>query len=319
MSIEQKILNIVADVQPLEKTAYNDISKYHYTPEADVKNYIRPFLVREKLLLTYSVFQQEEASGHAKIVLGYKFTDVSTKEVLEGMWCGGAFNHSGYAIQTAITAAVKQFLLTIFHIPTYDDLEAISGCTPQKKEEKVVETSKEEQMERDVPPVVDQEKLKEKEDVTPGTKRRGRNAKKAVESVEKISEKTSTQQSFDIPEELPVRPQDPISKPSEDFSGVKGRDWKDEDGKPVEIPVEPTTEPTIEPTTEAPKEAVPTVQKKHLLDIQHMLAGLAENSIMSIEESVVSLIPPEQDIYYAHKIDPETKESKTMYAIKTPK
>jgi len=283
MSIEQKILNIVAVVEPLEKTAYNEISKYHYTPEADVKNYIRPFLVKEGLLLTYSVFQQEEAAGHAKIVMQYKFTDVSTKEVLEGMWCGGAYNHSGYAIQTAITAAVKQFLLTIFHIPTYDDLEAVSGCTPETKGIKLPSDGSvsaiSDTSEVEVPPVVNQDKLQEQKEVVPGTKRRGRNARKALESVEQISEKTG-----DIQQELPI---------------------------PEELPVAET------PSHEAFLQ--PAVQKKHLLDIQHMLAGLAEGTIMAIEESVVSLIPETQDIYYAYKEDKESGEKKIVWAIKTPK
>lgn len=306
MSIEQKLLNITAAVAPLGKTAYNELSKFAFTPEADVKNYIRPFLVNEGLLLTYSTIECSEATGHAKVILEYCFTDVITKEQFRGRWEGSAFNHSGYAVAMAITSATKQHILTTFHIPTYDDPEKV-GVKPEDPPIKAesgahLQTSPGAEM----PPIVDEKKLEVPTETVPGNTRKARSSKKALASVENIAEKTAGSP--------PSDESHAAGYDGSDKAASNGRDWK---GGPEELPQRPSYQldlavPAIE-TSPAP--AVKESRYK-LVDITHMLPGLADGSLMAITKSDSTLVPMDKDVYYAFKLNAVSMEQETIYAVK---
>lgn len=169
MTLAERMFSIMSEVRPLEKTERNDVSGYTYVPEASVKDYIRGLLVKYRVLLTYDIIEGNDVNGKSVVTLRYVFLNIdNTDEEVTGTWIGEGFNHSGYAVATAITSAVKQHLMTQFLIPSYDDPERVNGTSTKNL------TSTEKPMEERMP-------LEDKEPEIPPRRRRPSDAVKGIE------------------------------------------------------------------------------------------------------------------------------------------
>lgn len=183
MNIYEKLLTIIEGVERLPKTAYNEKDKYNYVPEALVTEYLRKKLCENKLVMIWNNVRTEFVGDNkVKATMKYEIFDVETKEKINGEWRGEGVSVQGYATSIAITTAIKQAQMKLFMIPT-EDAEQITGSSPQPKD-----TPPEEKPSVEIPSIVPAEISAVPEE--PGTKRRVRSPKKAVNKiVEEIPEK----------------------------------------------------------------------------------------------------------------------------------
>ena len=148
-NVSRKLLNAIRAVGgKVEKTGYNNFSKYAYITESDVNEAILPALLAEGLLLTTSIESLVETpSGpdsknrFATVHLNHKIIDTESGEVLELKSAGTAADTLDKAIYKAYTGSCKYFMLKTFLISGDDtDPENDSTAKPVAPPPKVVAT-----------------------------------------------------------------------------------------------------------------------------------------------------------------------------------
>lgn len=134
----QKILNVVSNMEAVEKSGYNNHQKYSYSTEEDLVNGIRKLLVSNKLIVLTSSETKEilklnktdkNASNGLKETLvavvntKHKIIDVETGEFEEVTSTATGWDDTDKMTFKAITGALKYFIGKNFLVPSKDDAE----------------------------------------------------------------------------------------------------------------------------------------------------------------------------------------------------
>lgn len=131
-SLLAKLVAIMANVDNIPKSGWNEAQKYHFVTEADVTNYLRPALASSGILPVVSLLDTKEretttASGkqilltHA--VISFTLYDVETGQNLKIYMSGSGTDMGDKGIYKAVTGAVKYALMKTFMVAGSDDPE----------------------------------------------------------------------------------------------------------------------------------------------------------------------------------------------------
>lgn len=149
MSIHQKLLNIQAEIKPVEKNGKNTFHKYDYVTINDVYCEINPALVKhgvthyvsivsstvetEPRIKTVNGDNVQEYYNKASVILELVLTDAETGNELKIQGAGYAEDKaSDKALYKAITGGHKYLLLHAFNLPTDNDPENEKAPTPDE-------------------------------------------------------------------------------------------------------------------------------------------------------------------------------------------
>jgi hypothetical protein len=124
-----KLAAVMAAVERVPKSGWNDFHKYHYATEADLSDAVRSNLAKNGVMLIPSVDKIEwrgvqTKNGEEKIAtLTVRFTATDGKDKIEFTVIGEGQDRGDKATYKAMTSAMKYALVKLFLIPTGDDPE----------------------------------------------------------------------------------------------------------------------------------------------------------------------------------------------------
>lgn len=132
----KKILAVQKQLQPLEKTGWNDFQKYSYTTAGDVLSPVHKACSEQGLIAIADCIESHIEPGRASVVVRLTIVDTDTGESLNVSAPGYAEDYSwkdnrptgDKAVYKAITGATKYAVRSCFCLPSDDDPER----TPQR-------------------------------------------------------------------------------------------------------------------------------------------------------------------------------------------
>lgn len=133
-NLVQKLVEIMAVIQRIEKKGWNDFHKYHYLREVDLVEALREEFTSRGIILIPSVrgYKHDvrlKADGKVDGILTtaemtFKFIDSITGETESFDWAGTGEDKGDKGLYKAFTGAEKYFLMKTFLVPTGDDPES---------------------------------------------------------------------------------------------------------------------------------------------------------------------------------------------------
>lgn len=128
MSLSQKLLKVVEQVERVPKSGYNAFNKYNYVQEADLLDYIRPLMVQNHIIFGFNVEEiKTEESGkgimaYAKCRFSLIDADNPEDRIESTVW-GSGYDTQDKGLYKAYTGATKYFLMKSNLVSTGDDPE----------------------------------------------------------------------------------------------------------------------------------------------------------------------------------------------------
>ena len=132
-SIYGKIVNVMKEVQYIQKKGFNTHFRYKYATEADVNEKIREEFCKQNVVMTPDIVHSEirehvNRSGNTeyitKVDMEFTFVDADTGDYFVICSSGEGQDTGDKGIYKAIAGAQKYVLMKLFMIPTGDDPEA---------------------------------------------------------------------------------------------------------------------------------------------------------------------------------------------------
>lgn len=127
--IAQKILNIMAQVQPVIKSKTNEEQGFDYAGLSDIILCVRESMIKEKVIMLPQELTDINIRGNdVSIKMIYRFFDVEAdpkgkNEYIDVQVAGQGLDSNGWGIYKALSGAYKYALTQTFSIPTLDDAE----------------------------------------------------------------------------------------------------------------------------------------------------------------------------------------------------
>lgn len=141
MTLVQKLYNVMASIDEIQKDKTNDFHKYNYASEYAIKKVVHEQLVKERILFKLeinsvtSIYKSSVNSNNESfkerdstlIEVNYTFINVDDQsDGLTGQFFAEGKDSGDKGIYKAITGAIKYILTSTFLIPTGDDVENTS-------------------------------------------------------------------------------------------------------------------------------------------------------------------------------------------------
>lgn len=123
--IGDKIIKIMSEIKPIEKTGVDEEKKYKFAKSEDIIAMVNPLLVKYKVIIVPVKVVNFSAQGHKVfITMKYQFIDVETpeKETIEVEIPGSGFDEKGRAVYAALTGAYRYAMQEVFAIPIVDEI-----------------------------------------------------------------------------------------------------------------------------------------------------------------------------------------------------
>lgn len=132
-----KLARVMAKVNRLPKTGWNDYQKYHYASDADVSDLIRPLLASEGVAFFAEMISVERRENKWLCQFSFTFADSENGEIWNCLWWAEADDKTDKGLAKAATSGLKYFLLKNFIIGTGDLAdEPDAGPAPEARQEK---------------------------------------------------------------------------------------------------------------------------------------------------------------------------------------
>ncbi len=132
-NLTQKILNVIAEIKPVEKDGVNSFHNYKYVSDAQIISMIRGLLVKHKLCIIPDqvecsqekgiIVDGKETSSTTTVKINYLIIDVESGEQITVSTYGQGCDKGDKGVYKAATGSGKYLYLKLFKIPTEDDPE----------------------------------------------------------------------------------------------------------------------------------------------------------------------------------------------------
>jgi hypothetical protein len=137
-NLVEKLAAVMAKVERVPKTGWNDFHKYKYATEADITDAVRAEMAAQGVMLFPSVehidwkdMPTKSGAVERLATMTVKFTATDGKDSVSFTVLGEGQDRSDKATYKAMTGATKYALLKLFLIPTGDDPEREESEKPQ--------------------------------------------------------------------------------------------------------------------------------------------------------------------------------------------
>ena len=134
LSLANKILKIMQDVEYLQKDNVNSFHKYKYITEAKVSKVFRDKFIEYKMILIPSAKYHDMENGITNIDMTVAIICCETGEKIEVPWAGQGADKGDKGMYKAFTGGLKYFLMKTFMLPTGDDPEKFNPELEQEKQ-----------------------------------------------------------------------------------------------------------------------------------------------------------------------------------------
>lgn len=141
LNLYQKLAKIMGEVDKIEKTGKNSQQGYDFVEQAVVLATLRPKLAEHNIVIVPTVTNHEiERFTNTKgttvfhTVLSTKYRVVNgdnPTEDIEAEWRGEALDYSDKAVNKAMTASQKYFLMKLFNVSDKDDPDQDHPLVPK--------------------------------------------------------------------------------------------------------------------------------------------------------------------------------------------
>ena len=132
-SLAKKVVEIMAEIEPLTKDGYNAAHDYKYTYQAQVLDMVRKLLVEKGIAIFPNVVSSEILPDKSrggmnitKVIIDYTLVDSESGEFATLRWDGQGADTTDKGIYKAYTGTNKYFMLQTFGIPMIDDVDSSS-------------------------------------------------------------------------------------------------------------------------------------------------------------------------------------------------
>lgn len=139
-SLYQKMTAVMGKLERLPKSGWNSFHKYHYVTDADVMDVLRVNLAEVGVAFLPNIVNVVRDTNRVTVEIALTLTDADTGEMITATWFGEANDRKGTddkAIQKAVTAAVKYFLLKTFLIGTGDEAQDTDSGVGDARQAKI--------------------------------------------------------------------------------------------------------------------------------------------------------------------------------------
>lgn len=124
--IGEKIIKIMGEIQPIEKTELDEEKNYK-TPKSDeVIAMVNPLLVKHKvIILPIKVTNFVPQGNKIFLTMKYQFIDIEDpqRDCIEVEIPGGGFDEKGRAVYAALTGAYRYAMQETFAIPIKEEVK----------------------------------------------------------------------------------------------------------------------------------------------------------------------------------------------------
>lgn len=140
----KKILKVLAGVEKIEKSGYNQHQKYHYSTEQDLIGAVKKLLIDNNLIILtdsetkevikLNKYDKGQISGENLVTVvntRHTFCDTETGYTFSVQSTGTGFDNTDKGAFKAVTGAMKYFISKNFMVATEDDPEN-DGVTAPK-------------------------------------------------------------------------------------------------------------------------------------------------------------------------------------------
>lgn len=135
ISIYNKLFNILNELNGVGQNGYNSFHKYKYTKQEDIIDAIKPLLIKNKLLITNEVIEEETIEVMVgaskgvlcKVTLEFTITDLDSMAQIKQKYRGHGMDVGDKGIYKAMTGAEKYFYMKNFLISSGNDDPEYNG------------------------------------------------------------------------------------------------------------------------------------------------------------------------------------------------
>lgn len=124
-SLAGKLVSVMSELGPIQKTGWNNFHRYHYLKEDDIVNAVRPLLTKHGVAIIPNVLEEHvserpTAKGGSEVLsrlrVEYTFVDIESGEQLPVVSVGHGSDPGDKAAYKALTGALKYALRQLFMI-----------------------------------------------------------------------------------------------------------------------------------------------------------------------------------------------------------
>ncbi len=138
--IGEKIIQIMSEIKPIQKTELDEEKNYKFAKSEEIIEMVNPLLVKYKvIILPLKVVNFSSQGNKVFLTMKYQFIDVEdpNKDCIEVEIPGSGYDEKGRAVYAALTGAYRYAMQEVFAIPVVDEIKNDnSSDTEENNEEK---------------------------------------------------------------------------------------------------------------------------------------------------------------------------------------
>lgn len=123
--IGEKIIKIMSEIKPIEKTELDEEKNYKFAKAEDIIAMVQPLLIKYKvIILPLKVINFSQQGNKVYLTMKYQFIDVESqeKDAIEVEIPGSGYDEKGRAVFAALTGAYRYAMQEVFAIPIVDEV-----------------------------------------------------------------------------------------------------------------------------------------------------------------------------------------------------
>lgn len=136
--IGEKIVKIMSEIKPIEKTELDEERNYKFAKSEEIIAMVKPLLEKYKVIILPKKVVNFSTQGHKVfITMKYEFIDIEdeSKSCVEVEIPGSGFDEKGRAVYAALTGAYRYAMQEVFAIPIVDEIK--NDSSDEKNEEEI--------------------------------------------------------------------------------------------------------------------------------------------------------------------------------------
>lgn len=123
--IGEKILKIMSEITPIEKTGYDEEGNYKFAKSEEIIAIVKPLLEKYKvIILPVKVINFSAQGDKVYITMKYQIIDIedNSKDCIEIEIPASGFDKKGKSVYAALTGAYRYAMQQAFAIPVVDEI-----------------------------------------------------------------------------------------------------------------------------------------------------------------------------------------------------
>ncbi len=124
--IGEKIIQIMSEIEPIQKTELDEEKNYKFAKSEEIIGMVNPLLVKYKVIIVpLKVVNFLPQGNKVFLTMKYQFIDVEdpNRDCIEIEIPGSGYDEKGRAVYAALTGAYRYAMQEVFAIPVIDEIK----------------------------------------------------------------------------------------------------------------------------------------------------------------------------------------------------